>query len=253
LLPAALRSGASTSGEGNKSITSYQVQKGDSVSSIASHFGISVKTVLNANPSLGNNPRLKTGQMLLVPFVSGVVYRAKEGDTLEAISERFRISLNDIRSANQGSDLAVLEAGMIIVIPGAEPAALASAESANENQLRFMQPAQGFNWGRLHNHNAVDIANSCGTPVKAAADGVVIPDPNFGDGNGSWNGGYGKFILIEHSKGVKTRYAHLQKLSASPGDSVKQGEVIGLMGETGEATGCHVHFEVYGTTNPFVK
>ncbi len=117
----------------------------------------------------------------------------------------------------------------------------------------FIMPTQGFNWGRLHNHNAVDIANACGTRVVAAADGLVVPDPNFGDGTSGWNGGYGLFVFLEHPNGTKTRYAHLSKILVSIGGYVKQGSVIGFMGETGEATGCHVHFEVYGAENPFAK
>ena len=119
-----------------------------------------------------------------------------------------------------------------------------------------MKPAEGFNWGKLHNRNAVDIANQCGTLVLAAAEGLVVPDKEFGDGGiGSWNGGYGKFVLIEHpfGDGIKTRYAHLRSVSVEIGDYVKQGAELGLMGESGEASGCHLHFEVYGAENPFAK
>jgi murein DD-endopeptidase MepM/ murein hydrolase activator NlpD len=119
----------------------------------------------------------------------------------------------------------------------------------------FIIPAQGYDWGILHNYNAVDIANSCGTPVVAAADGIVVPDPNIPDVAGGWNGGYGNFVLIEHSfgTGIYTRYAHLSQILVQIGDLVKQGQEIGLMGESGEATGCHVHFEVIGAQNPFAK
>jgi murein DD-endopeptidase MepM/ murein hydrolase activator NlpD len=116
-------------------------------------------------------------------------------------------------------------------------------------------PAYGYDWGILHHYNAVDIAASCGTPVVAAAEGLVVPDDSFGDGVDGWNGGYGSFVLIEHpfGDGVRTRYAHLGKALVSIGDYVKQGQEIGIMGDTGEATGCHVHFEVYGAQNPFAK
>jgi len=101
----------------------------------------------------------------------------------------------------------------------------------------------------LHNNNAVDIANSCGTPIYAAADGIVI-SINSG---GGWNGGYGNSIKIQHPNGTTTLYAHLSSINITKGASVKQGDFIGKMGSTGKATGCHLHFEVNGAKNPFVK
>jgi len=101
----------------------------------------------------------------------------------------------------------------------------------------------------LHNNNAVDIANSCGTPIYAAADGIVISISS----GGGWNGGYGNSIKIQHPNGTTTLYAHLSSINITKGASVKQGDFIGKMGSTGKATGCHLHFEVNGAKNPFVK
>lgn len=120
----------------------------------------------------------------------------------------------------------------------------------------FVSPAQGFNFGKIHNNNAVDIANSCGTIVVASADGLVIPDKNYPDGKNGWNGGYGGFVLLDHPSGVKTRYAHLEKVLVDAGDFVRQGQKLGLMGSTGNVhgvTGCHLHFEVLGAKNPFAR
>jgi murein DD-endopeptidase MepM/ murein hydrolase activator NlpD len=119
----------------------------------------------------------------------------------------------------------------------------------------FIMPANGYNWGILDNDNGIDIANSCGAPVVAAADGLVVPDANIPDVPGGWNDGYGNFVLLQHSFGnnVMTRYANLQTISVQIGDYVTQGEVIGLMGQTGGVTECHVHFEVIRAQNPFVK
>ena len=112
-------------------------------------------------------------------------------------------------------------------------------------------PTTGWNWGRLHNYNAVDIANACGTSIYAAAEGLVIDEKSFG-----WNGGYGHYVDIEHPNGVITRYAHTEKNSVSVGDYVAQGDVIAYIGNTGlthGVTGCHLHFEVRGARNPFTK
>ncbi len=112
----------------------------------------------------------------------------------------------------------------------------------------FILPTQGFNWGKLHPRNAVDIANSCGTAIVASAGGLVS-DISLD----SWSEGYGYYVILSHPNGTKTRYAHLDKINVSLGEYVKQGEVIGTMGRTGDATGCHVHFEVEGATNPFAR
>lgn len=112
----------------------------------------------------------------------------------------------------------------------------------------FSKPADGFNWGKLHLRNAVDIAGPCGTPVVSAAEGLVIDASSDG-----WNSGYGTYLTIEHPNGTKTRYAHLKELHASIGDYLERGEAIGAMGDTGGATGCHLHFEVEGAPNQFVR
>lgn len=123
-------------------------------------------------------------------------------------------------------------------------------------EIELMNPTKGLNWGVPHPQNAVDIANKCGTPVYAAAEGLVIFDEDFGSGASGWNGGYGIFLLVEHPSGVRTRYAHLKTAAIAVGDHVERGDYIGTMGSTGNVrgeTGCHLHFEVLGAKNPFLK
>ncbi len=234
----------------------YRVQKGDTLSGIAKFFGISLDTLIGANP--GIRARLiKAGDELNILPVSGVVYTTKNGDSLESIAAYFNLSEKNIIEQNQGIDFGNLGVGVSLIIPGAKSYSLAQngGESLPSFGDHFARPTEGFNWGILHNHNAVDIANSCGTPIRAAAEGLVVPDSSFGDGLDGWNGGYGKFVLIEHpfGDGVRTRYAHMTTISVNIGDYVEQGQVIGTMGQTGDATGCHLHFEVYGAVNPLAK
>lgn len=106
-------------------------------------------------------------------------------------------------------------------------------------------PTVGKNWGALHAHNGVDIANVCGTKISAAAAGVVT-EVRFG-----WNGGYGTAVMVRHRTGVETYYAHLASTAVQEGDRIEAGDLIGAMGDTGRATGCHLHFEVHGAINPF--
>jgi murein DD-endopeptidase MepM/ murein hydrolase activator NlpD len=103
----------------------------------------------------------------------------------------------------------------------------------------------GMRWGRMH--RGIDIANATGTPIYAAADGVVE--------SAGWNrGGYGKLVDLRHPDGSITRYAHNSKLLVKAGQVVQQGQTIALMGSTGFSTGPHSHFEIHpsgkGAVNP---
>jgi murein DD-endopeptidase MepM/ murein hydrolase activator NlpD len=116
----------------------------------------------------------------------------------------------------------------------------------------YIWPAQGvltsgygWRWGRMH--RGVDIAAPVGTPIFAAASGVVV--------RSGWNsGGYGNLVDIRHSDGSMTRYAHNSRLMVRQGEQVRQGQQIAAMGSTGYSTGPHLHFEVHlpsnGTVNP---
>ncbi len=91
--------------------------------------------------------------------------------------------------------------------------------------------------GRAAMHGGIDLAGPVGTPVYATADGII--------GRSEWNsGGYGNLVEINHGQGIQTRYGHLSRLIAQPGQRVRRGDLIGLMGSTGRSTGSHLHYEV---------
>ncbi len=85
-------------------------------------------------------------------------------------------------------------------------------------------------------HRGLDIANGSGTPIYATADGVV-------DFTG-WQGGYGRYVSIDHGYGFKTKYGHLLEILVEVGQNVKRGDIIARMGRTGMSTGNHLHYEV---------
>jgi murein DD-endopeptidase MepM/ murein hydrolase activator NlpD len=90
-------------------------------------------------------------------------------------------------------------------------------------------------------HNGVDLRASIGTPVYAALSGTV-QDTNLGTAP---NCQYGKWVLVKHANGLTTLYAHLSSISVAPGQSVSTGSLLGYSGNTGYATGPHLHFTVY--------
>lgn len=120
---------------------------------------------------------------------------------------------------------------------------LASAVVSSGYYIRPLPAGVGRKSQGRHGRNAVDFAAPKGTPIMAAAAGVVLYS--------GWGDGYGRYILIGHDNGTKTLYAHNSKNIVRKGDNVEQGEVIGHVGSTGDSTGPHVHFEIHGAKNPF--
>jgi murein DD-endopeptidase MepM/ murein hydrolase activator NlpD len=90
--------------------------------------------------------------------------------------------------------------------------------------------------GEPANHQGIDISTEKGDPVYATADGVVE--------SAAYNGDYGNFMVIRHDFGLSTRYGHLSKFVATPGQNVKRGDIIARVGSTGRSTGAHLHYEI---------
>ena len=85
-------------------------------------------------------------------------------------------------------------------------------------------------------HKGIDLAAATGTPIHAAADGIIS--------KAQWFGGYGLYVSIEHGGSIQTRYGHMSRLNVAEGQRVSKGDVIGFVGTTGRSTGPHLHYEV---------
>jgi len=239
-----------------KETTTYTVKTGDTLSQIADKNGISLETLLWTN-GLTSRSTIQPGQDLEILPVSGTKHVVKNGENVSLIASRYGVSIANIMEFNNLPIDAFINIGDELIIPGGTPPAQAPARTTyyattagpNLNTSGyFIYPTSGRNWGVLHPVNAIDIANSCGTPIYAAAGGKVKLVDEVG-----WNRGYGKYAMITHPNGVETLYAHFSDIVVSAGTSLDQGDLIGYMGTTGHSTGCHLHFEVRGATNPFVR
>lgn len=245
----------------------HTIVEGDTLSTIAEKYGISVNTLLWAN-NLTLKSVLKPGNSLIILPVTGVSHIVKKGETLAAISKKYGVEAHKIQEFNGLNDNGTLIVGEEIIIPNGvmpqivvpkNPIYASSKPTVDINKL-FTTPSSekistivkgsASGYGTMHwptswrvitqyykpNHHGLDIGGNLQSPIYAAEAGVVEW--------AGWKTGYGNCYIINHGNGVKTLYAHLSKYIAQQGQQVARGETIGIMGSTGWSTGPHLHFEV---------
>lgn len=234
-------------------ITEYIVRPGDRPSIIAASFGITTNTLLWEN-NLSDGDVIKPGDKLTILPVSGIRHKVKAGDTISSIAVDYKGEIDKIIAFNDLDVSGGIIAGEYIVIPDGEMPMSARRGNAAKYAIYlqnldsyFIHPTAGAGYKSrgLHPHNAVDIAASCWTPIYAAAAGTVAISDGYG-----WNGGYGRYIKVDHGNGIGTLYSHNIQNEVSAGQYAEQGQLIAYMGSSGRSTGCHVHWEVYGALNP---
>jgi murein DD-endopeptidase MepM/ murein hydrolase activator NlpD len=161
---------------------------------------------------------------------------------LEAARERKRVSLDQL-TAEERADAEEMDSLQQVSADLAAKIRAAQAHSTvrHVSGAGLMWPVNapitspfGWRWGRMH--EGIDLGASYGTPISAAAAGVVI--------YAGWEGGYGNLVVIDHGGGLATAYGHQSQIAVSTGQSVAQGQIIGYVGSTGHSTGPHLHFEV---------
>ncbi|MBY0472948.1 M23 family metallopeptidase [Patescibacteria group bacterium] len=255
----------------NQQISVYTVREGDTLSSIADMFDVSTNTILGANDI--KKGVIQPGQTLIILPITGIQHTVVKGETLASLAKKYNSDAHGIAAYNDLADGQALTVGDVLLIPNGVLSAPVPTKS-NSNTTKIKNIASGkttepylggsgpaisgyYAWPvadgiitqGLHGWNGVDIGAPKGTSIYAAAGGTVI----VANGNGGWNGGYGSYVVIQHSNGTQTLYAHMSKVLTSPGSQVDQGDVIGKVGSTGQSTGFHLHFEVRGAKNPFAS
>lgn len=211
--------------------------------------------------------------LILIIFVScassrSTYYRVRHKDTLDKISEKHDVSIEDILSVNDNLDPERIKPGKLIFIPGkkkSEPWGIwdyyKAYKKPEETEVeppykthtvkhpgKLIWPlkraliSSSFGMRKLGRrkkqmHHGIDLVGKIGSPIKAAESGVVIY-------SGGGVKGYGNLVIIKHSKKISTVYAHNKKNLVKKGDFVKRGQTIALLGNSGRSTGAHLHFEV---------
>jgi len=221
----------------------YRVKGKDTIESIASKYGLTKDTIILCNDIKKKN-NLKAGKILTIPNQNGRIITIEKNDNLFKISSRYGVKWQKIADVNNVKSDNIYS-GMKLFIP--ESKMTKFEKNQYEDVQDFLWPVNGkltsyfgpridpFK-GIYSYHTGIDIRNDMGTPIKSVKDGTVI-FTGFDDI-------YGNNVILKHSDGYTTRYAHLQTILVKKGDFKTQKSILATMGSTGRSTGSHLHFEV---------
>ncbi len=239
-------------------IETYTVATGDTISTIAAKFNLSVNTILWAN-DLTVRSILRPGDTVTILPISGLQYTVKSGDTIAKIAKTYSSTEEDILAYNKLASANDLKTGEALLIPGGQKPApvpvrvvtprIVAQQPTTSSTPQTVQTSvtgsgtmvwptdlrlitQYYGWS----HTGIDIDCHYEHNNYAADDGIV----QFT----GWKGGYGYTVEVNHGNGIVTRYAHHKDLYVAQGDAVTKGQAVGLCGTTGRSTGTHIHFEV---------
>ena len=260
-----------------KAYTVYEVQSGDTVSSIAARSGVSRESIVANNAEIVDSDVLKLGQSIIIPVTDGIVHEVRYGETLSDIATRFGVDVPAITSfgANHIATPDDIKETQYVFVPGGKQpaparaagapasaaagtpasaagssaagaasgsgasAAVATGASSNSGLIWPVSGPISSPYGPSHPLGIdIDGYRLAGAAVAAATDGTVV----FAGGNACCS--YGLYVVVMSPGGIETLYAHLSSIVVSQGESVSQGEEVGVIGSTGYSTGTHLHFEV---------
>jgi murein DD-endopeptidase MepM/ murein hydrolase activator NlpD len=224
-------------------LVDYTIERGDTLWSISKKFDVDPDSIISCNV-FSNVHSIHEGDVILIPNIRGIFVNVQQGDTIFQYSTKYRIPPDFIMEVNHLRSNE-LDPGMKIFLPGVRFSNMERAYALGE---AFNKPVRGRLTSRFGYrrdpftrkrafHRGIDLANSVGSRVYAAQEGKVI-----------YTGtryGYGTTVIIEHRFGYKTLYGHLASFSVKRGQRVRSGQLIGTIGDSGRATGPHVHFEIW--------
>ena len=253
----------------NSNLNTYKVRSGDNLYSISRKLNISISSLININ-KIAPPYKIFPKQNLILPKRS--FHKVKKGETLYSISRRYKTdvysisklnNLKNINSINEGQSLKIYgdlkietknnyrsNVDKFNIKKNDTKKSLKSKNKSNPNlkknfskNSKFIWPVKGkliSKYGKSSDgffNDGINIDSKMNANVKASSDGKVIY-------SGNEIPGYGNLVLIKHSQNWITAYAHLGKVSIEKGDKVKKGQIIGLVGKTGNVRKPQLHFEI---------
>jgi murein DD-endopeptidase MepM/ murein hydrolase activator NlpD len=228
------------------------VQRGDNYYLIARRNQVSLRALLDTNRARAPY-RLMPGDRVQLPRPKS--YSVRRGDTLYAISRRHGVDVASLARVNRLSAPYTIQIGQELLLPGGDVRVPVARQQTSKTAQkiakaptprragRFLVPVEGrviSNFGPkaggLHN-DGINIAAPEGAPIKAAENGVVVYA-------GNELRGYGNLLLVRHSDGWVSAYAHTSKFKVAAGEKVKQGQIIAEVGSSGNVDRPQLHFEL---------
>lgn len=229
----------------------YTIEPGDNATSIATRFGLVEDTVLFNNFDIYDPNHLTVGQEIVLPPVDGLVYTVQSGDAFSSLMENYQAdeSLTLAWPANGISSTDQIYVGqrLLLVQGSASVASGASFAASNATwtvpsfrwPLGFDRISDPFGTPRANAagmHTGVDFVADVGTIVGSTWSGIVSV--------ATWGPSYGNWVEIDHGGGYRSRYAHLDEIWVWEGQWVDANDFIGSVGNTGNSSGAHLHFEI---------
>lgn len=271
--------------ENRYEIIEYELKEGDNIWDIAMTYGTTMEGILELNSSIKDETKMQIGDIIKVEKASPIlsITTVEEATYKELIpadiqyvefSDLYKDETKVYQEGNDGlkeltvavtkvngeevsrsliSQKTLVEEKTKVIAYGTKERPVITVPDKSESSHSFglfihplkgvgrVSSTYGSRWGTFH--KGIDYAASAGTPVYASAAGKVIY-------SGYNSGGYGKLVIIEHSNGYQTYYAHNSKLYVNVGETVSQGERIAGVGTTGDSTGNHLHFEIRRNGTP---
>ena len=226
----------------------HSVKPGDTLDSIARQYNLIPATLIGMNPILQSrnlpNGKLPVGSKIVIPPYNGIKVNATPGETWQQLAERYQVRSDVLFEANGCQPVA-----REIFVPGVNWSPQPPTSTAKEILTAYPLPktatvALAYGWqlnsstGKVFFHSGLDLEAAIGTPVKVVGAGTVAFAGNQGT--------YGNLVVINHQGGKQSRYAQLQKIAVKAGQTVRAGQILGTVGNTGSPTSTqsHLHFEI---------
>lgn len=221
----------------------HEVARGETLESIAQKYNLIPATLMGMNPALQNG-QIIVGSEVLVPPYNGIRVEVPSGQTWQQVAATYKVRPDILFEVN-----GCQTAPKVVFVPGVNwsperPAVGVTSELAGYPLPSVVAAALGYGWqlnsdtSKVFFHSGLDLVAAIGTPVKAIGAGTVA----FAGQQGI----YGNLVVVNHQGGQQSRYAHLQNLAVKAGQTVKQGQLLGIVGATGKPSSPqpHLHFEV---------
>ena len=235
-------------------IQRHQVNRGETLASIANRYNLSPETIMGINPSVKNGVVSPGTELQILPF-NGIVVEVPRNQSWRQIASKYKVrpdtvfEINGCQKTPKFVFLPILP-GVTNTTATTPAGAIATAPSTSaENITGYPLPSVtemglGYGWqyhpitGDVFFHSGVDLLAPVNTPVAAIAPGIVV----FAKEQGS----YGKLVIINHAGGLQSRYAQLDSIKVTLGQTVNKGDILGSVGTTGQPTSTqpHLHFEM---------